>query len=245
MTATSLELHQLERDKACTRCELHEERKVRCIPTTRLSPGPPLLHNGARRVVLIIGEAPGATEEKYDQPFVGRAGNTLRKLYIGFFKLDTKADVYLGNAVRCRPAGNRTPNKTQMKACHAFLLADVLRLQRDYKEVLVLAVGQPAVSVTTGLSSLTKAFPRQGEFTDWSHLVNVKKDPSGECSLPKPTRVFCTYHPSFVNREPSSGLAVKNHLQLLADHLDGKLDYELPDQLDIAVAPLPPEGLFV
>ncbi len=230
--ALSLDVTQLDRDKTCTRCNLHEECKTVCIPTT--------LHgfysglSQKQRAVLIVGEAPGGTEDLKDQPFVGPSGHVLRKLYIDFFKLDERADVYCGNAVRCRPPGNRTPNKTQLKACYVFLLADVVRLQQEYDEVLVLAVGGPAARSVWG-TSLKQAFMKQGNFTDWHNLVK-EPDP-----VPKPVRVFATYHPAFIQREPSSGLSVKRHMQMLVDYLDGKLGYELPDLLDIDIAPMPPK----
>lgn len=228
MTIT-LDVIQLDRDRECTRCVLHEECKTVCIPTTLHG-----LERKHKRVILVIGEAPGAVEDLKDQPFVGPSGHILRKLYIGFFKLDEKADVYCTNTVRCRPAGNRTPNKTQMRACHGFLLADVLQLQREYDEVLVLVVGGPAARAVWG-TSLKAAFNKQGDFTDWTNLV------SKACSdLPKPCRVFSAYHPAFVQREPSSGLAVKRHIQMLTDYMDGKLEYELDDLLEIDVAPMPP-----
>ena len=259
---------QLERDKKCTRCNLHKECKTVCIPTTLVGPiqkygkqgtigpcgssssgrtpgssglanskpgnrGSTPLHPVQSRAVLVIGEAPGGTEDLKDQPFVGPSGHVLRKLYIGFFKLDDRADVYLANAVRCRPPGNRTPNKTQMKACYAFLLADLIQLQREYDEVLVLAVGAPAARVVWG-TSLKQAFMKQGDFTDWHNLVSELD------SAPKSCRVFSTYHPQYLQREPSMGLTVKRHLQMLSDYLDGTLEYELDDLLDIEVAPMPP-----
>jgi len=253
-----MDLVQLGRDRDCTRCSLHEECKTRCIPTT--------LYGAKRsdRAILIIGEGPGATEDKLDQPFVGKTGHTLRTLYIDFFHLREKADVYLGNAVRCRPPGNRTPNKTQLKSCHGFLLADLIRLQREYKEVLVLAVGGPAASVVFGLS-LKKSFHHQGEFTDWHNLLKwdrtanpktkkekkptkfedmaldiVEEQELGVDPIPSQTRAFVTYHPSYLLREPSAGLSVKRHVQMLVDYLDGKLDYELPALLEIEEAPMPP-----
>lgn len=231
MEVLSSTLVQLDRERDCTRCPLHEECKTVCIPTTKYGGPSPV---SRARALLIVGEAPGANEDLQDQPFVGKSGHVLRKLYIDFFKLDDRVDVYLGNAARCRPPGNRTPNKTQLRACHGFLLADVIRLQREYTEVLVLAVGGTAASVVLG-SSLKVAFRRQGEFTDWTNLV---KDVGNE--LPKPTRVFSTYHPQYILREPSSALAMKRHVQMLSDYLDDKLDYELDDLLHIAVAPMPP-----
>ena len=244
----------LYRDTACTRCDLCESTKARCIPTELY--GPKIKHYRGR-AILVVGEAPGGNEETQERPWVGKAGQTLRKLYIDFFKLDDKADVYLGNAVRCRPPGNGTPNKTQLKSCHGFLLADVNQLQQDYKEVIILVAGAPAASAVLGLS-LTKAFRKQGEFTDWHNLLKWDETPSPKTGKPKkltkfevsalgvslglptPCRVFSTYHPSYLLREPSNGPSVKRHLQMLSDYLDGKLDYELDNLLEIAEAPKPP-----
>lgn len=158
----------------------------------------------------------------------------LQRLYIDFFKLPEKADIYLGNAVRCRPPGNRTPNKTQLKACHPFLLADVKRLQQEYKEVLILAVGGPACTATLGCS-LRNALHQQGDFTHWNHLLK-----GDDVERPEPCRVFATYHPAYLQREASAGLAVKRHIQFLSDFLDGILDYEITDQLHVREAVLPP-----
>ncbi len=230
MMVLSLNIVQLDRDKKCTLCPLHEECHSVCIPTTLV--GLERRHC-FQRALLIIGDRPGRHEDDLNEPFVGPSGHVLRKLYIDFFKLPDKVDVYLTNAVRCYPPGNRDPNKTQLRACSAYLLADVMRLQQEYKEVLVLVVGGPAARVVWG-TSLKKAFMKQGDFTDWSNFV---KEPP-EAILP--TRVFSTYHPNYVRMEPSSGLSVKRHIQMLADYLDGKLEYELDDLLDIGVAPHPP-----
>jgi len=256
---TTTGLVQLGRDPGCTRCPLHEECKNVCIPTTLH--GIKTTHMVA---ILIVGGMPDATADKGDVPMSGKAGLTLRRLYIDFFKLPEKADVYTANAVRCRPDGNKPPNKTQLKSCHGFLLADVLALQQEYDEVIILCVGAPAASSVLGLS-LKKAFMKQGDFTDWHNTLKWDRTPSpktkkpkkatpfegmaleivetqglGVDPVPRPCRVFSTFHPLYIMREPSQGLAVERHLQMLADYLDGTLEYELPDQLEIAVAPMPP-----
>lgn len=242
------------RDTTCTRCNLHESTKAICIPTELY--GSQAKHLG-KRAILIVGEAPGGNEETQERPWVGKAGQTLRKLYIDFFRFDERADVYLSNAVRCRPPGNGTPNKTQLKSCHGFLLADVVQLQREYEEVIVLVAGAPAASAVLGLS-LAKSFRKQGEFTDWHNLLQWDQTPSPKTGkpkkltkfeltalelcpdLPRPCRVFSTYHPSYLLREPSNGPSVKRHLQMLSDYLDGNLDYELETLLEIAEGPRPP-----
>jgi DNA polymerase-1 len=170
----------------------------------------------------------------------------LREAYIDFFDLPTKVDVYLSNAVRCRPPQNKEPNKTQIKTCQGFLLADIRTLQKLYKEVIVLAVGGPAVMSTTG-GSLKKWLSCQGETTDFTQVLkNSKKAKETIFNIlgptyPKPCRVFATYHPSYLLRNPSAGMAVHSHMRLLRDFLDGNLKIELDADLEIAVAPLPPE----
>jgi uracil-DNA glycosylase family 4 len=236
-----------------------------CVPTAPLRS-----EKRHDRALLIVGEAPGKREDEKTLPFVGKAGRMLRDVYIGFFKLEEKADVYLSNAVRCRPPQNDTPNKTQLKSCQGFLLADIRRLQREYEEVVVLAVGGPAVTSSLSIT-LKKSFGRQGDFSNFPALIcGTKREEddrfanlgaliletskvqrkflemvgdiagSDEYPYPEPVRVFTTYHPAYVLREPSNGLAVKSHLQMLVDYLDGTLKIDEPSE-DIAVAPLPPK----
>jgi len=150
-------LQQLEfgRDPACKKCPLFETCKTVCIPTVayRVS--------GKSKAVLLVGEAPGADEDKMGQPFVGASGKALKSLYIDYFKLGDDADVYLGNAVRCRPPNNDTPSKAQVKACNQFLIADLQLLSEKYEEVVVVCVGAVATQAV-GVSSLRKGFRAQG-----------------------------------------------------------------------------------
>jgi uracil-DNA glycosylase family 4 len=219
------------------------------------------------RAIIIVGEAPGRTEDLKCRPFVGKAGRMLREAYIDFFDLTNRADVYLSNAVRCRPPQNKEPNKTQIKTCQGYLLADIRTLQELYAEVIVLAVGASALQSITG-GSLKKWLSRQGDTTDFTqvlkHSVKVqlvvleiatglttnekKKDKLAEwvtkavsVSYPKPCRVFATYHPAYILRNPSAGLAVHAHMNILRDFLDGNLKMELEGDLAIHEAPLPPE----
>ena len=69
--------------------------------------------------IMLIGEAPGATEDKSGKPFVGRAGEKLTQMlqYIGL----ERSDVYITNIVKCRPPGNRDPRRDEIEACAGFL----------------------------------------------------------------------------------------------------------------------------
>ena len=73
--------------------------------------------------IMFIGEGPGADEDRLGRPFVGRAGELLTKMIhaIGM----ERTEVYICNAVKCRPPGNRTPTAEEMAACRPFLRAQV------------------------------------------------------------------------------------------------------------------------
>jgi len=151
------------RDSACTACPLHKSCRTVCLPTTPYR----VAHAGVpkTRAVLILGEAPGAEEDRQGEPFVGRSGQFLRNAYVDHWNLWERADIFFGNAVRCRPLGNETPSKSQIKACRPFLLSDLRELEAHYDEVLVLCVGAVAASAM-GHKSLKRAFAHQlSEYT--------------------------------------------------------------------------------
>lgn len=73
--------------------------------------------------LLVVGEAPGADEDRSGRPFVGRAGRLLTLLLaaIGF----AREDVYICNVLKCRPPGNRNPQPDEVEACSPYLLRQV------------------------------------------------------------------------------------------------------------------------
>ena len=73
--------------------------------------------------IMIVGEAPGATEDKYGVPFCGDAGDRLEKLLSAAEV--KREDVYLTNILRCRPPGNRTPKKKEIRQCYPWLLEEI------------------------------------------------------------------------------------------------------------------------
>lgn len=253
-------LNATRRDTSCVRCDLSKAATTVCVPTTWLHPDGPSFPASRtetyhKRAVIVVGEAPGKSEDIAGKPFVGQSGRMLLGAYINFFKLMDKVDVFLSNAVRCRPPQNKTPTTTQLKMCHGFLMADIITLQRLYDEVIILAVGGSAVTTVKGCS-LKSGMGEQGDLTDFKQLLGttqrkyipilegiveqIKKDPS-DPPYPEPCRVFATYHPAYLLRNPSAGLAVKAHVTMLCDYLEGKLDYEIDaDGLQIQTAPLPP-----
>ncbi len=93
----------------------------------------PLKNSGARVVnsvgdgssgVFLVGEAPGAKEEKLGEPFVGRAGKFLNNRLLPIVSL-TRKNIYLTNIVKCRPPNNRDPLSTEKEAWSTILLAEI------------------------------------------------------------------------------------------------------------------------
>lgn len=70
--------------------------------------------------IMLIGEAPGADEDRLGVPFVGRAGQLLNEFFIKA-GINRKNDIYICNTLKCRPPGNRKPEPDEKKACAPFL----------------------------------------------------------------------------------------------------------------------------
>jgi DNA polymerase len=111
----------------CTNCRLHQNRNKFVFGT-----GSPDAD------VMVIGEGPGAEEDKQGLPFVGRAGKLLTDMLkaINF----EREEVFIGNVVKCRPPGNRTPHPDEMDTCMPYL-----KKQLDLiKPKLILCLGLTA-----------------------------------------------------------------------------------------------------
>lgn len=169
---------------ACKRCGLAATRTQTVFgvgsPTPRLA---------------IVGEAPGAEEDRTGEPFVGRAGQLLTRMLaaIGL----SRDDVYICNLLKCRPPMNRNPRPDEVASCKPFL-REQLRLLGS---PLVLALGSPAarelLQTRRGITSL------RGRFV---------KTPDGH-------RVMPTFHPAYLLRNPAAKREVWHDLQKIAKEL--------------------------
>ncbi len=74
--------------------------------------------------IMLIGEAPGADEDKQGKPFVGRAGKLLNEFLI-MAGISREEDLYIVNTLKCRPPENRKPTKEEKNACGKFLYAQI------------------------------------------------------------------------------------------------------------------------
>lgn len=117
----------------CTNCELHNSRK-KAVP----GEGP------AHAEIMFIGEGPGFHENEQGRPFVGAAGKFLDQLLAQAGV--TRADVWIGNVVKCRPPENRDPLPEELSACNVYL-------ERQIEAI------NPSIIVTLGRFSMNKFMP--------------------------------------------------------------------------------------
>jgi DNA polymerase len=117
----------------CTNCALHHSRK-KAVP----GEGP------ATAEIMFIGEGPGFHENEQGRPFVGAAGQFLDQLLAQAGV--TRADVWIGNVVKCRPPQNRDPQPEELAACDEYLERQITAIN-------------PSIIVTLGRYSMNKFFP--------------------------------------------------------------------------------------
>src|SRR6201984_3176959 len=97
----------------CTRCRLHKQGRKQIV----FGVGNP------RADLMFIGEGPGADEDEQGEPFVGRAGQLLNNM-IKAMGL-RREDVYIAIIIKCRPPGNRTPERDECETCSPFLMRQI------------------------------------------------------------------------------------------------------------------------
>jgi uracil-DNA glycosylase len=128
---------------------------------------------------LIVGEAPGAEEDRQGEPFVGRAGLLLNSMLraIGL----AREQVYIANVLKCRPPGNRDPNPVEATECLPYLDQQIALL----KPKIMLAVGRIAAQ------NLLRTDKTLGSLRQQVHSFGVSKVP-----------MVVTYHPAYLLRTP-------------------------------------------
>jgi DNA polymerase len=94
---------------------------------------------------LLVGEAPGAEEDRQGEPFVGQAGRLLDNM-LAAIELRRGTNVYIANVLKCRPPGNRNPDPEEVAKCSPHLLRQVALIQPK----LILAMGRFAAQTLLG-----------------------------------------------------------------------------------------------
>lgn len=160
--ATSNEIEQLEkvREKclSCQKCPLGKTRT-----NIVFSGGIP------NRKLMLIGEAPGYYEDQKGEPFVGKAGQLLDKIFASV-GLSRQKDVYICNTLKCRPPDNRDPLPDEKAACREYLDAQIEIL----KPRIILLCGRVAVNSLLGTTQgITKIRGKWFEGPNMSKMMPI------------------------------------------------------------------------
>ena len=135
-----------EEVRACRRCQLHATRTQGVVGV------------GPRRADwMVVGEAPGAEEDRRGEPFVG-AGGQLLDAMLQAIGLDRRSNVYIANILKSRPPGNRDPKPEEVAACLPYLVRQIELLQPK----IILAVGRIAAQNLLGTETPARAAARKG-----------------------------------------------------------------------------------
>lgn len=165
---------------SCTRCSELAERRTQTVFG---------VGNSAARLCF-VGEAPGADEDRQGEPFVGRAGQLLNKI-IEACTL-RREDVYILNAIKCRPPENRLPEPDELANCRGFFERQLEILDPPF----ICCLGLVAARAVLGnVSSLGRA---RGRFHTYRN-----------------SRVICTYHPAYLLRNPAAKKDTWEDMQML------------------------------
>ncbi len=165
---------------SCRKCGLFKERN-------NTVPGEGVINP----LVMLIGEGPGADEDRTGKPFVGRAGKYLDS-WLMAIDLDRRKDCFIGNIVKCRPPDNRDPLPEESSACLPYLQRQISFIRPK----AIMTLGRIATQILTGEKSGIGAL--RGRIYSYQGIPLAP-----------------TYHPSAVLRNISLRAAVWQDLQKL------------------------------
>ena len=152
---------------SCTRCDLHESRTQTVFGVGNQDAD-----------WMIIGEAPGAEEDRRGEPFVGRAGKLLDEMLraVGH----DRTSVFIANILKCRPPNNRDPKPEESNACRGYLERQIELVRPK----IILAVGRVAAQLLLDTDAPV------GRLRGSVHRLGD-------------TPLVVTYHPAYLLRSPS------------------------------------------
>jgi uracil-DNA glycosylase len=170
-------------------------------PLKRTATNTVFLDGNPAAPVMIVGEAPGAEEDRLGKPFVGRSGQLLDRM-LAAIGLD-RTKVQITNVIYWRPPGNRKPNAAEIAACLPFVLRHIA-LARP--RVLVLSGGTAASALLPLSEGITRLRGR------WFELAVP--------GLEAPVPTLPMFHPAFLLRDPARKRETWRDLLALNAHLD-------------------------
>ncbi len=190
-------VHRFYRIKAlaerCRRCALHTSRTQTVFGFGNIASG-----------VMVIGEAPGANEDIYGKPFIGKAGERFSSI-LKEYGIDRDRDFYITNVVKCRPPKNRDPERAEIEACKPYLMAQIDII----KPRLFLALGRYSATWLLGYKNTVQMKDVRGKIL------------TSKFGVP----MLVTYHPSVVDHARSQTIreffekAIREDLKLFAEKI--------------------------
>lgn len=166
---------------ACTRCQELADTRSRTVPGA----------GNPRPRLMFLGEAPGADEDRQGEPFVGRAGQLLTQMIENGMGIKRR-DVFIGNILKCRPPGNRTPTPEEAANCRCFLDRQLEVLNPEFICCLGAVAAQNLLASDKAIGKL------RGQLLDY-----------------RGAKVVCTYHPAYLLRNPAAKKDTWADLQIL------------------------------
>jgi uracil-DNA glycosylase family 4 len=180
----------------CTRCKLHQQGRKQIV----FGVGNP------RADLMFVGEGPGADEDTQGEPFVGRAGQLLNNMIkaMGI----RREDVYIANVVKCRPPGNRTPERDECETCSPFLMRQIAVVKPKVVVALGAVASKNLLAMNASMSEL------RGRFYDFMPAGARGIDPNWQGS-----KLAVTYHPAYLLRDPRQKGEAWKDLQMVMKFL--------------------------
>jgi uracil-DNA glycosylase len=183
----------------CTRCKLHKQGRKQIV----FGVGNP------KAELMFVGEGPGADEDAQGEPFVGRAGQLLNNM-IKAMGLQ-REEVYIANVVKCRPPGNRTPERDECDTCSPFLMRQIAVIKPKVVVALGAVAAKNLLAINAPMSEL------RGRFYDFMPAGARSNDPSWQGA-----RLAVTYHPAFLLRDPRQKGEAWKDLQMVMKYMSLK-----------------------
>jgi uracil-DNA glycosylase family 4 len=180
----------------CTRCKLHQQGRKQIV----FGVGNP------HADLMFVGEGPGADEDAQGEPFVGRAGQLLNNM-IKAMGL-RREDVYIANVVKCRPPGNRTPERDECDTCSPFLMRQIAAIKPKVMVALGAVAAKNLLAINAPMSEL------RGRFYDFMPAGARSSDPSWQGA-----KLAVTYHPAFLLRDPRQKGEAWKDLQMVMKYM--------------------------
>ncbi|HYL91969.1 MAG TPA: uracil-DNA glycosylase [Alphaproteobacteria bacterium] len=177
-------LHAIREDIGdCTRCRLHKGRTNIVFGVGNVNAD-----------LMFVGEGPGVDEDAQGEPFVGRAGQLLNNM-ISAMGLK-REEVYIANVVKCRPPGNRTPEKDECDTCSPFLMKQIAVIQPKVIVALGAVAAKNLLAMNDSMASL------RGRWYDF-----------------RGSKLAVTYHPAYLLRDPRQKKEAWKDLQMVMKYL--------------------------